>query len=131
MSYSLPSRAVHLLQRSETIPAYFAHLKLIVNLYNDLFANPSEPEWNLVADTLQHLHQLVTEATTVITWQSKRIDNFIVEINCELQTATDIVVQLKKNRGQIQLILEDRGEIPLFRRKKTQIYSLRVTNPGT
>ena len=124
MSYSLPSRAVYLLQRSEKIRAYLAHLKLIVNLYNDLFANSSEPEWNLVADTLQHLHQLVTEATTVITWQSKRIDNFIVEINCELQTATDIVVQLKKNRGQIQLILEEWGEIPLFRRKKTQIYSL-------
>jgi dynein heavy chain len=124
LGYDLPESALYLLERSEKMRGYLEHLKLIVNEYNNLFAMTHEPEWPLVVNTLESLQEYLHEACTVITWQSNRVGTVIVNMKCELGTVIDTMDNLIGNRQQIMSILDDWGELPLFRRKKTQSYSL-------
>ena len=124
LGFMLPAAALYLFERSEKIRGYLAHMKLIVNQHNNLYAMAAEPEWPLVSRTLQAVEEHVEAAASSISWKSNRIDDFIVKMDCELQVISRTLDKLKENRLQVTHVLEDWGRSPLFRRKKTQSYSL-------
>ena len=124
LGYHLPNTAMYLFERSEKIRGHLAHLKLIVNQYNYLFGLCAQPEWPLVVQTLDGVRQMVLHAASSITWNSNRIHDFIVNMSCQLQTGINTMEALMRQRAAVMLILEQWGRHPLFRRKKTQSYSL-------
>jgi len=124
LGYQLPETAHYLFDRSEKIRAYLAHLKLIVDQFNELFGMSSEPEWPLLQPSLDLVLQNVQDAAGPITWKSNRVDDFIVKIKCELKGCRATWDKLKENHAGVLRILDEWGQRPLFRRNKTQSYSL-------
>ncbi len=116
LNLPVPESAQQIFKKAEVFRTQTGNLELIVNMYNNMVTSLLPVEKPLVHTYINKIDKTLSRGVKQLSWKSHGIDLFITECMADVKAANKILATLKTNLAQIEDIMEQWGNIPLFER---------------
>ncbi len=120
----IPPGAAEVFKRSEILRQQTGNLELIAGLYNNAQRVLLAVERPLVDRKLENVDAALERGTTVLNWNSPKVDEYIQEVMAQVKDLDGIVEQLKGSVASTEKILQGWAKKPMFDRRDGRTYSV-------
>jgi dynein heavy chain len=124
LSLEVPATALAIYEKNETFRQQIGNLELLANVYNKILMSLKHVEKPMLQQKMDKIDEELKKGSTVLTWKSHGINEFIVQTMALVKDASDILIKINANVDEMEVLLQQMKENIMFERKDQRCYSV-------